>query len=155
MKWKRLVKSKQDSRNAVMDRKMFRIKINVNWIGIPAVITFEQYSRSSRRVFCFSSSETFSVAITLKYVAVVVEVVARCLGISWSKLFTFLIFCQTWLGYSRAPCIDIRLKTCSHRYGEICSSSYPQKSFIYITTYLQTALFLMFNLSFSIAICQL
>ena len=76
------MKSKQDSRNAVMDRKMFRIIINVNWMGTPAVITIEQYSRSSRKVFCFSSSETFSVAITLKYVAVVVEVVARCLGIS-------------------------------------------------------------------------
>ena len=61
-----------------MDRKMYRITINVNWMCIPAAMSVEQYSPLSRKVFCFLSSETFSVAFTPQNVVLVVEGVARC-----------------------------------------------------------------------------
>ena len=50
-------------RNAVMDRKTLKVKIKINWPRVSAVISDKQYTCSIVKVFCFSSSETFSVAI--------------------------------------------------------------------------------------------
>ena len=47
----------------VMATRAFKAEIKVSWPRIPAVTSVEQYNCSIIEVFCFSSSETFSVAI--------------------------------------------------------------------------------------------
>ena len=67
MKGRLLTKSNEDQsiskKNAVMARKALKAEIKINWPRVSAVISDKQYTCSIVEVFCFSSSETFSVGI--------------------------------------------------------------------------------------------
>ena len=57
-----------------MDRKTLKAETKINWPWIAAVKSDEQYTCSTRKVFCFSSLEMFSVfiAAALEQIAIVV-----------------------------------------------------------------------------------
>ena len=81
---RRATKIRAFSRNAVMDRKEFKTEINVNWCVSAIILSGEQNNCSRRlKVFCFSSPEAFTPAITVQYS-------------SWSLLLSIsYLMCQT------------------------------------------------------------
>ena len=54
-------------RTAVMDRKMLKTKININWPLISGGVVKPDQHNNCSNVFCFPSAEKFAVDITLRF----------------------------------------------------------------------------------------